>query len=115
MPTYDYECKYCTNAFEHFQAIHAPKLRKCPSCGRHGLQRLIGSGGGIVFKGSGFYETDYRSKSYKASAQKAASAVKEAKDSGGDGTSKAGKTGGKSPARKTAAGKKSSSGTATRS
>jgi len=60
MPTYDYVCKLCEHAFEHFQGIHEPLLRKCPSCGRRGLQRLIGSGAGIVFKGSGFYETDYK-------------------------------------------------------
>jgi putative FmdB family regulatory protein len=60
MPTYDYVCKLCQHAFEHFQGIHEPLLRKCPSCGRRSLQRLIGAGAGIVFKGSGFYETDYK-------------------------------------------------------
>ena len=60
MPTYDYVCRHCEHAFEHFQGIHDPVLRKCPSCGRLGLKRLIGSGAGILFKGSGFYETDYK-------------------------------------------------------
>jgi len=64
MPTYDYLCENCEHSFEKFQSITARNLRKCPQCGKLKLKRLIGSGAGIIFKGTGFYETDYRSKSY---------------------------------------------------
>lgn len=60
MPTYDYVCRFCEHAFDLFQGISEPLKRKCPECGRMGLDRLIGAGIGIVFKGSGFYETDYK-------------------------------------------------------
>jgi putative FmdB family regulatory protein len=63
MPTYDYECRECGHTFEQFQSITAGALRKCPECGRLKLRRLIGAGAGIIFKGSGFYETDYKRKS----------------------------------------------------
>lgn len=63
MPTYDYTCEQCGD-FEHFQSITSPKLRKCPSCGSR-VTRKLGTGAGVIFKGSGFYETDYRSESYK--------------------------------------------------
>lgn len=72
MPTYDYECQACNHEFEAFQSMTADPLRKCPSCGKLKLQRLIGTGAGVIFKGGGFYETDYRSESYKQ-AQKAES------------------------------------------
>ena len=65
MPTYDYLCRNCGHKFENFQTITARPLRKCPKCSKMRLQRLIGSGAGIIFKGSGFYQTDYRSESYK--------------------------------------------------
>lgn len=65
MPTYDYLCKNCGHKFENFQSITARPLRKCPECSKMKLQRLIGAGAGIIFKGSGFYQTDYRSESYK--------------------------------------------------
>lgn len=68
MPTYDYVCGKCEHAFEHFQSIKAAPLRKCPSCGKPALKRLMGAGGGLIFKGSGFYITDYRSDSYKKAA-----------------------------------------------
>jgi putative FmdB family regulatory protein len=74
MPTYDYECNACQHTFELFQGINDPIKRKCPECGRLKLRRLFGTGAAILFKGSGFYETDYRSDSYK----KAASADKKA-------------------------------------
>jgi len=64
MPTYEYSCDNCGNTFEQLQSITAKPLRKCPQCGKLKLRRLIGSGAGIIFKGSGFYETDYRSDSY---------------------------------------------------
>ena len=69
MPTYDYRCESCGNAFEEFQSITAETLKKCPKCGKNKLVRLIGTGAGVIFKGSGFYETDYRSESYKKSAE----------------------------------------------
>jgi putative FmdB family regulatory protein len=65
MPTYDYACDACGYAFEEFQYIKEDPLRKCPGCGKLKLRRLIGAGAAIVFKGSGFYQTDYRSESYK--------------------------------------------------
>jgi len=65
MPTYDYVCENCGCELEQFQSITAKPLRRCPKCGKASLKRLIGSGSGIIFKGSGFYQTDYRSESYK--------------------------------------------------
>ncbi len=59
MPTYEYECEDCKHAFEKFQSITAASLRKCPRCSGR-LRRLIGAGAGVIFKGSGFYETDYK-------------------------------------------------------
>lgn len=69
MPTYDYECDACEHTFELFQAISAPVQKKCPKCGKLKLRRLFGTGGAIVFKGSGFYKTDYRSDSYQKAAK----------------------------------------------
>ncbi len=68
MPTYDYECDACSHSFELFQSITAEPEKKCPECGKRKLRRLIGPGAAIVFKGSGFYKTDYRSESYKKAA-----------------------------------------------
>jgi putative FmdB family regulatory protein len=65
MPTYEYVCEKCGHKFERFQPITARPIRKCPECGKSSAKRLIGVGSGIIFKGSGFYETDYRSESYK--------------------------------------------------
>ncbi len=59
MPTYDYECKDCQHAFEEFHSMSAKPVKKCPECGGK-VKRLIGTGAGIIFKGSGFYETDYK-------------------------------------------------------
>jgi putative FmdB family regulatory protein len=70
MPTYDYLCEDCGYEFERFQSIKARPLRKCPICKKNRLKRLIGSGSGLIFKGSGFYQTDYRSESYKKQAEK---------------------------------------------
>ena len=74
MPLYEYECDACGHKFELFQSITAEPERRCPKCKKLKLRRLFGTGGAIVFKGSGFYQTDYRSKSYqeKAAADKAA-------------------------------------------
>ena len=69
MPTYDYECDACAHTFELFQGIKDPVKRKCPACGKLKLRRLFGTGAAVVFKGSGFYQTDYRSESYKKKAQ----------------------------------------------
>jgi putative FmdB family regulatory protein len=70
MPTYDYECDACGHTFELFQSISEPVKKKCPNCGRPKLRRLFGTGAAVVFKGSGFYQTDYRSDSYKKAAEK---------------------------------------------
>jgi putative FmdB family regulatory protein len=70
MPTYEYQCADCGFEFEKFQSMTARALRKCPRCGKQSLHRLIGAGAGVIFKGSGFYETDYRSESYKNAAKK---------------------------------------------
>ncbi len=63
MPTYQYECGACGNGFEILQSMVDKKLKKCPKCGKSKLHRLIGTGSGIIFKGTGFYETDYKRKS----------------------------------------------------
>ncbi len=63
MPTYEYQCQACDYTFEEFQSMSEPPLQKCPKCGKNSLRRLIGTGMGIIFKGSGFYETDYKRKS----------------------------------------------------
>ena len=68
MPTYDYVCDACQHEFELFHSIKDEPKRKCPECGKNKLRRLIGPGAAIVFKGSGFYKTDYRSESYKKDA-----------------------------------------------
>jgi len=70
MPTYAYVCQNCQHEFDAFQSIKAKPLRVCPACGQTALKRLIGSGAGIIFKGSGFYCTDYRSDGYKNAASK---------------------------------------------
>ena len=60
MPTYDYECRACGHRFDELQSFSEPPLTKCPACKKNKLERLFGGGGAIIFKGSGFYETDYR-------------------------------------------------------
>jgi len=69
MPTYEYACSACGHQFEEFQSIKAKPLTKCPACKKKKVKRLISAGGGFIFKGSGFYITDYRSESYKAAAK----------------------------------------------
>ena len=78
MPTYDYVCDDCGHRFEEFQSFSADALKTCPSCGKETLRRLFGTGAAILFKGSGFYETDYRSESYKSSAKAEGDAAKPA-------------------------------------
>ena len=89
MPTYDYECESCGYVFEEFQSITAPPRRDCPKC-KGKVRRLIGSGAAVIFKGSGFYATDYRSEEYK----------KKAKEEKGEGKSE--KTGKKDKEEKSA-------------
>ncbi len=84
MPTYEYICEYCGDQFEEFQSITAKPLKKCKNCGKMKLRRLIGTGSGVIFKGSGFYETDYRSENYK----KAENKEKNNKSSKSDGKDK---------------------------
>src|SRR5690349_16421421 len=64
MPTYEYKCDACGATFERFQSITAQPIKRCPECGKAKVRRLIGTGAGLIFKGSGFYITDYRDKSY---------------------------------------------------
>lgn len=98
MPTYEYQCETCGATFDVFQSIKAAPLRKakCESCGGvRSVRRLIGKGGGIIFKGAGFYETDYRSDSYKK-------AAKAETDPAGKTSTKSGKDGGSGTAAPTA-------------
>lgn len=91
MPTYDFRCNVCSHEFEAFQSMKDKPLTKCPKCGKKALERLIGTGAAIVFKGSGFYQTDYRSESYKkaAEADKPAAPAAESKtEASGDKTEK---------------------------
>lgn len=69
MPTYEYKCDACGVEFERFQPITAAPIKRCPECGRSKVRRLIGTGAGLIFKGSGFYITDYRDKSYSDKAK----------------------------------------------
>jgi len=78
MPTYEYECEACGHRFDELQSFHDPVLKKCPKCGKNKLRRLFGTGAAILFKGSGFYQTDYRSESYKQAAKADAEAGKAA-------------------------------------
>lgn len=84
MPTYDYECDACGHTLEIFQGINDPVKKKCPECGKNKLKRLFGTGAAIVFKGSGFYQTDYRSEGYKKAAAADSKAQSEKSDSKGD-------------------------------
>lgn len=92
MPTYDYVCDACNHEFELFQSITESPKKKCPECGKLKLRRLFGTGAAIVFKGSGFYQTDYRSESYK----KAAAADKKSTSSSSEGKSSESKSESKS-------------------
>jgi putative FmdB family regulatory protein len=80
MPTYDYECDACGHSLEVFQGINDPFMKKCPKCGKNKLKRQFGTGAAIVFKGSGFYQTDYRSEGYKKAAE--AESKSQSKDKG---------------------------------
>jgi putative FmdB family regulatory protein len=69
MPTYEYVCNACQHQLEEFQSMSEKPLKKCPKCGKRRLRRLFGTGAAVIFKGSGFYQTDYRSESYKSAAK----------------------------------------------
>lgn len=94
MPTYEYECSACGEVFESFQSITAEPLESCELCGSKRVKRLIGMGAGIIFKGSGFYETDYRSQDYKekAKAERNASSAKPSEKKDKSSTSNSGKS-----------------------
>jgi putative FmdB family regulatory protein len=94
MPTYEYECQKCGHHFERFQSMTAEPLRRCPVC-RGKVKRLLGTGAGLLFRGSGFYITDYRSPGYKEAAKKEKSGSESTAAKGGDASS-AKKGGGKS-------------------
>ena len=68
MPTYEYICRACGHEFEEFQSIKADPIAVCPKCRKRKVDRKIGMGGAVIFKGGGFYETDYRSEGYKSAA-----------------------------------------------
>jgi len=80
MPTYEYQCDACENNFDEFQGINDKPLKKCPKCGKSKLRRVFGTGAAILFKGSGFYQTDYRSESYKAGAKAETESTKSSSD-----------------------------------
>jgi len=83
MPTYDYSCEGCGHEFEHFQSMSSRRLRKCPDCGETKLERLIGGGSGLIFKGSGFYETDYKRAGRGAPSSEKSPSAKSAPTGGG--------------------------------
>lgn len=101
MPTYDYVCDACDHKFELFQSITAEPEKKCPECGKKKLRRLIGAGAAIVFKGSGFYQTDYRSESYKkrAEADSKSSESKSSESKASESKSSESKSGAASPSK----------------
>lgn len=76
MPTYSYECQSCQHTFDAFQYMSEDALQECPECKKNSLKRLIGAGAGFIFKGSGFYITDYRSKNYTEKAKSESSTTK---------------------------------------
>ena len=82
MPTYDYKCDACEHTWEEFHSMSIEPTKKCPTCGKKKARRLIGAGGGVIFKGTGFYQTDYRSDSNKK-ASDADKAPSTSSDSGG--------------------------------
>lgn len=99
MPTYEYACPKCGHTFEVFQSMKDEPLKKCPKCNKTGVKRLLGTGAGLIFKGSGFYITDYK-KGGSGSGSSGGGETKpaktsESKSTGGDGGSKS--SGAKSP------------------
>jgi len=92
MPTYEYECDACEHRFEELQSFSDEPLTKCPQCKKKKLRRLLGTGAAVIFKGSGFYQTDYRSESYKKAAQAEQEAAKPAEAKAADSNGTAGKS-----------------------
>ena len=82
MPIYEYQCKNCSYLFDELHSIKEKPLVTCPSCGKDALARLIGTGSSIIFKGSGFYQTDYRSQAYKKQAKAEAGGGETKKEEG---------------------------------
>jgi len=112
MPTYEYVCDACNHQFDEFQSFSEKPLKKCPQCKKSKLRRLFGTGAALIFKGSGFYQTDYRSESYKAGAKAdappaapaAADTSKPAADASSNTTTKGETKTANSPAKKTKSG-----------
>ena len=100
MPTYEYACTACKHAFEKFHSMKDDPVKKCPKCGKNKVQRLISRGAGILFKGSGFYQTDYRSKNYHEGAKKDSPAPAPAKDSSSSKDSSGGSSSGEKKEKK---------------
>ncbi|HZL37172.1 MAG TPA: FmdB family zinc ribbon protein [Tepidisphaeraceae bacterium] len=103
MPTYEYKCNNCGHRFEKFHSILAAPIKKCPECGKNAVERLISAGAGLIFKGSGFYITDYRDSAYKDQAKAesgngSSDAKKDADAAPASGESKPAAAEGKSPA-----------------
>ncbi len=111
MPTYEYACKGCDHTFEVYQSMRDDPLRKCPSCGRLRLKRLIGTGAGLIFKGTGFYQTDYKKATAPVGESESSHAngtgQSEAKPEGQKKSEGAKSEGGKSEGAKSAASEKS--------
>lgn len=117
MPTYDYQCETCGHQFEIFQSMNDRRLSRCPkdvcpakraqSKGKGKVVRQLGTGAGVIFKGSGFYETDYRSDSYKKGAEKAASAEKSSSGEKKKDSKKSSSSGSSGPKAKGSSSKKS--------
>jgi putative FmdB family regulatory protein len=84
MPTYEYVCPKCGHEFEQFQSMNDAPLRRCPKCKKLGLKRLVGKGAGLIFKGSGFYITDYRKTPFPKEGAEAKQAAGEGKSGGGE-------------------------------
>lgn len=87
MPTYEYHCDACDHNFDEFQSMSEAPLKKCPQCKKPKLRRVFGTGAAILFRGSGFYETDYRSDSYKQAAKADQEASNKPASNGTDATS----------------------------
>jgi putative FmdB family regulatory protein len=94
MPTYQYQCSACKHAFEELQSMKDDALTKCPKCKKKKLDRLMGTGAGLLFKGSGFYITDYRSESYKSAAKAESGSSGKSEGNSSSGGDKGGKSGG---------------------
>jgi putative FmdB family regulatory protein len=103
MPTYEYQCEACNHNFDEFQSMSDKPLKVCPKCKKKKLRRVFGAGAAIIFKGSGFYQTDYRSPSYQAAAKADQESAKPADTSGTNGS-----TGKATEGKGTASGEKSS-------